>query len=68
MPFDTSRDLPAGTHTRSALPAAALVLALSLLLGGVAARLVPREERATLVGSVLEDEAVVAFLMLDGEE
>ena len=68
MPFDTSRDLPAGTHTRSALPAAALVLALSLLLGGVAARLFPKEERATLVGSVLEDEAVVSFLMLDGEE
>ncbi len=68
MPFDKSHALPEGAHSRSALPVAALVLALSLFIGGIAVRLFPREEGATLVGRFLENEAVVAFLLLDGEE
>lgn len=61
MPFDKKHELPA-------LPIAAIVLSLSLLLGGIAVHLFRGEREAPLFEELLENEAVVAFLMLeDGE-
>ncbi len=68
MPFEKKGAATEGVTGRTLLSITAAVLFLSLLFGGIAALLFPHEERETAVGNLLESEAVIAFLMLDGAE
>ena len=69
MPFEGKPPLPEepeGGHRF--LLFVALVLSLSLLLAGLSVRLFPKGEAVTLLGDVLESEAVSAFLGLSDVE
>ena len=69
MPFDREPPLPNGPEgSHRLLLLTALLLALSLFLGGLSLRLFPKEEAVTLLGDVLENEAVSAFLGLSDAE
>ncbi len=68
MPFDKNR-LPEGEGGRAAVAAfvSALLVSLSLVLGGIAGMHLEGREEATpsVVERAMENDAVVAFLGLD---
>ena len=69
MPFERHPPLPDGPEgSHRLLLLTALVLSLSLFLAGLSVRLFPKEETATLLGDVLENEAVSTFLGLTDAE
>ncbi len=67
MPFDKPFTPPAATgRGLLSILAAALLVSVSLMLGGAAVRLSPPEgEEPSLIEAFLENEAVLAFLSLD---
>ena len=68
MPFDKNTPTACEPRGHLTLLAAALFLLLALLSAFLAIRAPVSEETAGPVGELLEREAVVAFLGLDGEE
>ena len=68
MPSTTEKPLPDGIRGSVALSVATLVLALFLLTSVLAARLFEESDGRSAVEGLLENEAVAAFLTLDGEE
>ena len=68
MPFDKNTPTACEPRGRFTLLVAALLVLLALLSAHLALRLTASEETAGPVGDLLEREAVVAFLGLDGEE
>lgn len=68
MPFD--KPTPSSCEKRGypALLLAVFLVFLSVILGGTAAASFREDEEVSVVGSMMESEAVVAFLGLDGEE
>ena len=68
MPSTAEKPLPDGIRGSVALSVATLVLALFLLTSVLAARLFEESDGRSAVGGLLENEAVAAFLTLDGEE
>ncbi|MBR7095677.1 MAG: hypothetical protein IKC73_05620 [Clostridia bacterium] len=66
MPFEKRFTPPATGRGLLATLATALLVALSLTLGGVAVHTAPtEEEEPSLIEAFLENEAVLAFLALD---
>lgn len=69
MPFEKEPHLPKEPDGGGRLLLfVALLLSLSFFLGGLSVRLFPKGEAVTLLGEVLENEAVSAFLGLPDAE
>ena len=69
MPFEKEPHFPREPEGGSRLLLfVALLLSLSLFLGGLSVRLFPKGEGVTLLGEVLENKAVSAFLGLPDAE
>ena len=66
MPFDKNTvPVVPRPHWLWGMLAAALLVSVSLLLGGAALHTAPEGSEASLLEEVLENEAVLAFLALD---
>ncbi len=68
MPFDKTSPAACEPKGRFALLVAALFVLLALLAAHLALRLPASEETGGPVHDLMESEAVIAFLGLDGEE
>ena len=69
MPFEKDPLIPKESDGGSRLLIfSAVLLSLSLILGGLALRLFPKGEAVTLLSEVLENESVSAFLGLPDVE